>query len=706
MKKEFDYFEKALFISPEEGNPGKKPPKEELGNPAGYLKKTFFAKKGKPYTLYIAVHGVAEIYVNGESVTSDVLFPGPFSYYFEIPVGVFDITPLIHEGENEFSAVLGNGWYRSFTILGNRKNFFGTDLSIIASIYSGEECVLFTDDSFEASVNGPIRGNDIVLGECYDATLSQVSYEKKARIVKLMKDESVISRLESYSRISSHESVPAEKIGENLYDLGRYVSGALSFSFSGAKEGSVITFSVFDCKDPEDRKNERKRFFKYKALAGENHGTSHFSVFEGRYIEVEADFQFEGLSVSVIPYYSEMEERASFHCDDERLNSAFQRCLDAEKCFFTGMFSDGYSSLGHGAGRTIVASASSFGALSLMTAEKNLSWFSRCVSKWQHKSGKIRNLIPPNALPSMKQYEAAQSTGWGDVVIDLPYIIYSFTGDASILKANYNAMKKWYQSLIRRAEKRPVSRKITAPVRKKNPYERFVINKGFPLGDNAEQNPGQTERLHLADAFKDMGTAYLAHSGLLISRIASILLEDKDIDKAARASLEKDVEFYKKRGTKALAAYRYTFADVKGLLDCSADFLIRALYLDLLPDEDGGIISKNKAAERLNELVNGPSFDVYSLGPLALSSLSSVLADNGYMDSAIDILIKLSEREGPLFPEYLSAIGGFMVKYLLGISLEGGKLQKRSYRSSRIGNISGHFITPDGKKTVIGDRGQ
>ena len=104
--------------------------------------------------------------------------------------------------------------------------------------------------------------------------------------------------------------------------------------------------------------------------------------------------------------------------------------------------------------------------------------------------------------------------------------------------------------------------------------------------------------------------------------------------------------------------------------------------------------------------MNGPSFDVYSLGPLALSSLSSVLADNGYMDSAIDILIKLSEKEGPLSPEYLSAIGGFMVKYLLGISIEGGKLQKRSYRSSRIGNISGHFITPDGKKTVIGDRGQ
>ncbi|MBQ6258838.1 MAG: hypothetical protein IJJ79_04065, partial [Lachnospiraceae bacterium] len=71
------------------------------------------------------------------------------------------------------------------------------------------------------------------------------------------------------------------------------------------------------------------------------------------------------------------------------------------------------------------------------------------------------------------------------------------------------------------------------------------------------------------------------------------------------------------------------------------------------------------------------------------------------MDSAIDILIKLSEKEGPLLPEYLSAIGGFMVKYLLGISFEGGKLQKRSYQNSRIGDISGHFITPGGEEIVI-----
>ncbi|MBP5164737.1 MAG: alpha-L-rhamnosidase N-terminal domain-containing protein [Lachnospiraceae bacterium] len=164
MKKEFDYFEKAFWISPEGANPGKKPPKEELGNPAGYLKKTFSAKKDKKYTLYIGVHGVAEIYVNGTLVTDAVLFPGPFSYYFELPVGVFDITPFVRDGENEFSVVLGNGWYRSHTILGNRKNFFGTDLSIIASIYCESECVLCSDESFLSSVNGPVKGNDIVLG--------------------------------------------------------------------------------------------------------------------------------------------------------------------------------------------------------------------------------------------------------------------------------------------------------------------------------------------------------------------------------------------------------------------------------------------------------------------------------------------------------------------------------------------------------------
>ncbi|MCR5210923.1 MAG: alpha-L-rhamnosidase N-terminal domain-containing protein [Lachnospiraceae bacterium] len=703
MKKEFDYFEKAFWISPEGANPGKKPPKEELGNPAGYLKKTFSAKKDKKYTLYIGVHGVAEIYVNGTLVTDAVLFPGPFSYYFELPVGVFDITPFVRDGENEFSVVLGNGWYRSHTILGNRKNFFGTDLSIIASIYCESECVLCSDESFLSSVNGPVKGNDIVLGEIYDAGIREITYDHNARLVKLSKDPVILPRLTGYSRIVAHESVSAVKVGEGLFDLGRLLSGAVFFSFSGAGEGEVITLSFFDSSDEEKRSNERKRFLKYKTISGENSYTSHFSIFEGRFIFVEADFPIEDLKIKVIPYYSEIEERTVFHCSDERLNKAFEKCVDAEKTFFTGMFSDGYSSIGHGAGKTILANACAEGALCLMSAEEQLSWYIRCAAEWQHKSGKIRNLIPPNVSPSMKQYEAAQSCGWGDVVIDVPYLIYSLTGDTKILKDNYHVMKKWYGSLLRRAEKRPFVRKVTATIRKINPYERYVIDKGHPLGDSADANPGPNEAHHNAEWYKDMGTAYLAHSGLLLTKIAELLLKDDSLSRAERTSLEKDMQNFKKRGTKALAAYRYTFADVKGLSDCSADFLIRALFLDLLPDEEGGVISKRKAAERLNELVTAPSFDLTSLGPLALSKVTHVLMEAGFSESAYDLLFMLSEKEGPYPPEYLTAIGGFIVKYILGISFEDGKVQKNPIQKGRLKNISGHFISPDGTDIVIGD---
>ena len=703
MKKEFDHFERAFWISPEGPNPGKKPPKEELGNPAGYLKKTFKAKKGEEYTLYIGVHGVAEIYVNGTLVTDAVLFPGPFSYYFELPVGVFDITPYIIDGENEFSVVLGNGWYRSFTILANRMNFFGTDLSIIASIYSKSGPVLSTDESFLASLNGPVKGNDIVLGESYDAGVLDISYDHNARLVKLSKDPAILPRRKGYSRIIAHESVTATKIGENLFDLGRFLSGAVSFSVSNAPEGGIITFSFFDNDDEEKRNSERKRFLKYKTISGENTYTSHFSLFEGRFVSVEADFPIEGIKISLIPYYSEINERTVFHCSDERLNKAFEKCIDAEKLFFMGMFSDGYSSIGHGAGKTILANAAAEGALCLMSAEEQLSWYIRCTGAWQHKSGKIRNINPPNVSPSMKQYEAALSCGWGDVVIDVPYLIYSLTGDLSILKENYHVMKKWYASLLRRAEKRPFTNKVTAPVRKKNPYERYVIDKGHPLGDSPDANPGPNETLHNAEKFKDLGTAYLAHSGLLLSRIANLLSKDESLSSAEKNSLEKDVENFKKRGTKALAAYRYTFADVKGLNDCTADFLIRALFLDLLPDEEGGIISKRKAAERLNEIVNEPSFDVFSLGPLALSKVTHVLYEAGFMESALNILFVLSEKEGPYPPEYLTAIGGFVVKYILGISFEDGKVQKNPVQKGRLKNISGRFITPDGTDIVIED---
>ena len=140
---------------------------------------------------------------------------------------------------------------------------------------------------------------------------------------------------------------------------------------------------------------------------------------------------------------------------------------------------------------------------------------------------------------------------------------------------------------------------------------------------------------------------------------------------------------------------------IKELNDCSADFLIRALSLDLLPDEEGGIISKKKAAERLNEIVREPSFDVFSLGPLALSKVTHVLMDAGYSETAFDLLFTLSEKEGPYPPEYLTAIGAFIVKHILGISFSGGKVQKDPKEKGRLKNVSGRFMTPDGEDIVI-----
>ena len=75
----------------------------------------------------------------------------------------------------------------------------------------------------------------------------------------------------------------------------------------------------------------------------------------------------------------------------------------------------------------------------------------------------------------------------------------------------------------------------------------------------------------------------------------------------------------------------------------------------------------------------------------------------GFSESAYDLLFMLSEKEGPYPPEYLTAIGGFIVKHILGIGFEDGKVLKNPIQKGRLNNISGHFISPDGTDIVIGD---
>lgn len=81
-----------------------------------------------------------------------VLAPGSFTGDKHLGAQTYDVTPLLHEDENELLITLGDGWHRSTS---------GVD----------GKAVCVSDADMRATQRGPIRQNDMQQGEVYDARL-------------------------------------------------------------------------------------------------------------------------------------------------------------------------------------------------------------------------------------------------------------------------------------------------------------------------------------------------------------------------------------------------------------------------------------------------------------------------------------------------------------------------------------------------------
>ena len=703
MSGKSDIFESAFFISPEEEDQGESNFPGYIGPPAGYLRRRFFIEPGKKCVLYVGVHGVAEIYINGTSVTKGVLFPGPFDHFKGLPVGAFDVTHLLKKGENEFAAVLGNGWYRSYNITEKKRNLYGADLSLIAALYSDNVCVLRSDNSFEASNAGPIRENDLVLGENFDSNFGRINFSRSARELDIKKNYyDAIPKTIISDRIKPHDIITAKRISMDLCDFGRYVSGGITFTIYDAPAGGTVTFTFVDNPELEKRSLERNRRITYRTRRGTNNYTSHFSVFSMRYAVIDADFDLKYFKLSAIPYYSDMKVRAAFRSSNSSLNSAFQKCIDSAKGFFTGLFSDGYSAKGEGAGKMIYLTAGAKGALELMASEENLRLYLKRIFAWQKNNGAISPMNPNQREKGKELRSAFQNAGWGDSVIEAAYRIYEITGSAEILLENYDLMKRWFSYLEKRASAPSVIPKMMSAFKKKdNPASKYLVDFGIPLGDSISDMPDPSDSSFLSERYRDMGMAYLCHSGKMMEKIARILVSYVSFDSLMRSEFLDDIGHYEEVSEVALEAYRNAFAKKEDNGKLPVDGLIRALSLDLLPDESDIFVTKKEAGERINLIVSQAEFSIGSLGPLALSALPETLYEAGFKGTAFKILLRLCEREGAYTPEYLTAIGSFVIKHICGIRYSKGVLSMNP-EYCPLKKCEGVFEMPDKERVIFG----
>ena len=134
---------------------------------------------------YFTGLGIYELYLNGEKANDEYLVPGCTAYDSWIQYQTYDVTDLIHTGENVIGAILGNGWAKGRFgfdgVVGDYEtNFPGKPCNMYTEEYLlfGElhvtttqgETVIVTDESWQCAPN-PLTFGNIYDGERYDANL-------------------------------------------------------------------------------------------------------------------------------------------------------------------------------------------------------------------------------------------------------------------------------------------------------------------------------------------------------------------------------------------------------------------------------------------------------------------------------------------------------------------------------------------------------
>ena len=600
----------------------------EIHKPASYLRKSFQAEKPERARLYITCHGLYEAYLNGKRVGDFVLAPGCYDYEKHLAYQTYDVTEMLQQGENRIEVILGDGWYRSVSGVDGNRNLYGNDIALYCQLEIDGKVVCVSDETWEASQDGPIREDDMQQGEIVDLSITEPTAFHGVKVENFGIENLMCSNTVS---IKEKERFEGKLIitpnGQTVIDFGQNLAGYIEVSLE-AKAGQKLVLMTGETLDEngnftqenfQDRKRHKeggtKQSLTLLCKEGENYYKPKFTIWGFRYALVETDIDLSKAKFTSIAVYSDMEELGTFTCSNEQINRLVLNAMWSMKSNFCDVPTDCPT-------RERAAWTGDMGVfieagLTLMDCYTVVrKWLKECRLA-QYPDGKVANIAPRNNNPSFFSGLLAGSVGWGDACILVPYAMYKRYGDRQILEENYEMMKSWYAYLESRAKDKPIN-----PVKrfKKMPNRNYIIETGIDYGEWCEPDVQSTNAMRTPQS--KVATAYFARSGQLLAEIAEILGNTQDAIRYAEIA------------EKAKEGFRHIATDHgKISSDRQAEY-IRAITFDLLDEEE-----KKQAAKELNELVKKCDYHL-NTGFLSTPDLCAVLAEYGYLETASKVLLQ------------------------------------------------------------------
>ncbi|GMV36506.1 MAG: hypothetical protein AMXMBFR61_10140 [Fimbriimonadales bacterium] len=527
---------------------------------------------------YVSALGIYELFVNGKRVGEQVLAPEWTDYEQRVQYQAYDVTELLHAGENAIGAVVGDGWYAGRLGLagvvpdGPPRRIYGPTPALYVQIEmeydDGKRDTLVTDESWRSTREGPWRVTDLLDGVTYDARREMPGWTEPgfddsgwSPVALARPDIRMTPQPNEPIRVAQElEPQSVTRLGPDsfLVDFGQNQTGWCRLTAS-APAGTQVTLRHGEMKDESGglyttnlRSAAQTDVYIFRG-EGREAFEPRFTYHGFRYVEVSGLPEPPEITACVV--HSNPPETLDFSCSDPQLNRLMQNVLWTQRSNMYSVPTDcpqRDERLGWMGDILAFAETAMF---NMDMAAFFTKWL-RDVREAQAQDGRFGDVSPHPYDPDAR---FSGAPAWADAGVFVPWSAYVRYGDKRLLAEQYDAAKKWVEF-----------------VHSKNPDGIWRNVRGNDYGDWLN-----SDTLVLPDMPKVTGempkeafaTAFLAQSTRILGKMAGALGKpDEEIRYEAAWRKVRDA-----------FVQHYVQPDGKILGDTQAGYAI-ALEFDLLPE--------------------------------------------------------------------------------------------------------------------------
>ncbi|SDL27327.1 alpha-L-rhamnosidase [Catalinimonas alkaloidigena] len=584
--------------------------------PAPYFRKVFrVSKKIKQARAYIAAAGLFELSINGQPIGNHRLDPMYTRFDRRTLYVTHDVTAQLQRGDNAIGVLLGNGWYNHQSTAvwyfdkapwRNRPTFC---LDLRITYEDGSVETISSGKDWKTHLS-PVIFNSIYTAEHYDARREQPGWNTAAFVDTAWHDVMLRSApspnivAQALHPIRNVETVPTQRIERlndttYVFDLGRNISGVSQLRARG-EAGTVlrlkhgervypnghVDLSNIDVHyRPTDESDPFQTDIFILSGKGEETFMPRFNYKGFQYVEVTSNRPVRLTQESLTGYFmhSDVPPVGEISSSNPTLDQIWAATNHSYLANLFGYPTDCPQREKNGwTGDAHIASETGLYSFDGITI----------YEKWlaDHRDEQQPNGVLPSIIPTDGWgYEWGNGPDWTSTIAIIPWNIYLFYGDTTLLAACYDNMRRYVDHIT---DLSPTG--LTAwglgdwvPVKSKSPVELT-------------------------------SSAYYFADATILAQAAHLLGHPDD------------ARNYAALAAKIKAAYNAKYLDREtGLYGSGLQTeLSVSLYWGLVPDE-----LRAKVAANLAERVAADDYHL-DVGLLGTKAILNALSENGYADVA------------------------------------------------------------------------